>query len=286
MPLKSIIGLDHVVVLARSLAAAAENWQRLGFTIAPRGVHTAAMGTANHTIMLGEDYLELIGVVAETERNLQSREFLNTRGEGIERVAFTTSSAADGVAEIKAMGLAGTGPFDFGRPVDLPDGRKTEARFRTFLWPVNERPGGLRIFACEHLTRETVWIPELTRHANTATRIDRVELLAPNPRAAAEHMGRLIDRNAESEKDGALRVRTGGNRGDFVFLDRATLAKRHPGVALDGLPAEAAVTLALRVTDIEAAGRVLGDKAVRVAPGVLNVAPAHANGVILELAAA
>ena len=265
--------------------AGAETWRELGFTVAPRGLHTAVMGTANHTIMLGEDYLELIGVVAETERNLQSREFLNTRGEGIERVAFTTSSAADGVAEIKAKGLPGTGPFDFGRPVDRPDGRKTEARFRTFLWPVNERPGGLRIFACEHLTRDAVWIPELIRHANTATRIDRVELLAQNPRAAAEHMAGLIDQGVEGEKDGALHVRTGGNRGDFVFLDRTTLAKRHPGVPLDGLPAEAAVTLALRVADVEAAARVLGSKAIRTAPGVLNVAPAHANGVILELAA-
>ena len=285
MPLKSIIGLDHVVILVRNLAAGAETWRNLGFTVAPRGLHTAVMGTANHTIMLGEDYFELIGVVAETERNLQSREFLEMRGEGIERVAFTTSSAADGVAEIKSKGLAGTGPFDFGRPVDLPDGRTTEARFRTFLWPVNERPGGLRIFACEHLTREAVWIPELTRHANTATRIDRVELLAHSPRAAAEHMAQLIDQGVEGEKDGALRVRTGGQRGDFVFLDRPTLAKRHPGVPLDSLPTEAAVTLALRVTDVETAARVLAGKAVRTAPGVLNVAPAHANGVILELAA-
>jgi hypothetical protein len=285
MPLKSIVGLDHVVILVRDLAAGADTWRDLGFTVAPRGIHTAVMGTANHTIMLGEDYLELIGVMAETERNLQSREFLSTRGEGIERVAFTTSSAADGVAEIKAKGLAGTGPFDFGRSVDLPDGRQTEARFRTFLWPVNERPGGLRIFACEHQTRDAVWIPELTRHANTATRIDRVELVAQNPRAAAEHMARLIDQDVQNEKDGALRVRTGGHRGDFVFLDRATLAKRHPGVPLDGLPAEAAVTLALRVGNIETAASVLQSKAVRTAPAVVNVAPAHANGVILELAA-
>ncbi len=76
MPLKSIIGLDHVVILVRNLATGAETWRNLGFTVAPRGLHTAVMGTANHTIMLGEDYLELIGVVAETERNLQSREFL------------------------------------------------------------------------------------------------------------------------------------------------------------------------------------------------------------------
>jgi len=285
MPLKSIVGLDHVVVLVRDLAAGARTWEGLGFTIAPRGLHTAVMGTANHTIMLGEDYLELIGVVADTERNLPSREFLATRGEGIERVAFTTSNAAEGVAEIKAKGLAGTGPFDFGRPVDLPGGGKTEARFRTFLWPVTERPGGLRIFASEHLTREAVWIPELTRHANTAVRIDRVEMLAPDPVAAAGHMGRLIDQAVETETDGALRVRTGGRRGDFVFLDRAVLTRRHPGTPLEGLPAEAAVTLALRVSDIETAARVLGGKAVRTTPGTLTVAPQHANGVILELAA-
>lgn len=284
MPLKSIVGLDHVVILARSLDTAAESWRALGFTIAPRGTHTAAMGTANHTIMLAEDYIELIGVVADTERNAPTREFLKARGEGIERSAFTTTSAADGVAEITARGLAGTGPFDFGRPVDLPDGRKTEAKFRTFLWPLNDRPGGMRIFACEHLTREAVWFPELTRHANTATRIDRVELLSENPKAAAAHMSRLIDQSVKEDADGALRVASGGTRGDFVFLDRATLEKRHPGVPLDGLPQEGGVTLALRVANADAAKSAVGGRGVTTKPGAITVAPRHANGVILELA--
>jgi hypothetical protein len=284
MPLKSIVGLDHVVILARNLDAAAETWRTLGFTVAPRGIHTAAMGTANHTIMLAEDYIELIGVVADTERNAPTREFLKTRGEGIERSAFTTTSAADGVAEIKARGLEGTGPFDFGRPVDLPDGRKTEARFRTFLWPLNDRPGGMRIFACEHLTREAVWFPELTRHANTATRIDRVELVSANPRQAAEHMSRLIDRPVTTDDDGALRVTSGGTRGAFVFLDRATLEKRHPGVPLDGLPQEGGVTLALRVANADAAKSAVGGRGVTTKPGSITVPPRYANGVILELA--
>jgi hypothetical protein len=284
MPLKSIVGLDHVVILARNLDAAAETWRTLGFTVAPRGIHTAAMGTANHTIMLAEDYIELIGVVADTERNAPTREFLKTRGEGIERSAFTTTSAADGVAEIKARGLEGTGPFDFGRPVDLPDGRKTEARFRTFLWPLNDRPGGMRIFACEHLTREAVWFPELTRHANTATRIDRVELVSANPRQAAEHMSRLIDRPVTTDDDGALRVTSGGTRGAFVFLDRATLEKRHPGVPLDGLPQEGGVTLALRVANADAAKSAVGGRGVTTKPGSITVPPRYANGVILEFA--
>lgn len=286
MPMRSIIGLDHVVVMVRDLSEGAKRWQGLGFTVSPRGMHTAAMGTANHTIMLEHDYLELIGVVAETERNLPGRQFLARRGEGIERAAFTGNDAEDGVAELKSRGFAALGPYDFGRPVDLADGRKVEARFRTFVWPVEERPGGLRVFACEHLTREHVWLPELTRHANTATRINRVEMLSPNPAAAAAHMGRLIDRTPELLADGALRIETGAGRGDFVFLDRATLERRHPGVPLVGVPDETAITIALAVTDAKAAAKAVGPKAAVVDARTVKVPPAEANGVILELAQA
>ncbi|MFM9938247.1 MAG: VOC family protein [Hyphomicrobiaceae bacterium] len=283
MPMRSIIGLDHVVVLVRDLDEGAKRWASLGFTVSPIGLHSATMGTANHTIMLGEDYLELIAVVSATERNLQSREFLVKRGEGIERAAFTGTNADDGVAELKARGYAALGPFDFSRPVDMPDGRKTAASFRTFLWPVEERPGGLRIFACQHLTRENVWLSNLVTHANTATRIDRVEMLSKDPKAAAAHMGKLIDRPVEALSDGALRVQTGAKRGDFVFVDRATLEKRHPGVSLTGIPDEGAMTIALVVDDLAKAKAAVGAKAAVATADCVKVAPAQANGVILEL---
>jgi len=283
MTMRSIIGLDHVVLMVRDLAEGAQRWAELGFTVAPRGLHTAAMGTANHTIMLRHDYIELIGVVAETDRNLPGRQFLAKRGEGMERAAFTGTDADDGVAELKERGFAALGPYDFGRPVDLPDGRKVEASFRTFVWPVEERPGGLRVFACQHLTRENVWIPQLTRHANTAYRIDRVEMLSPEPDKAAAHMGRLIDRTPEPLPDGALRVQTGSGRGDFVFLDRAILGRRHPGVPFDGIPDETPITLALNVTSAAAAVHAVGKKAAVVTAKGVKVAPAEANGILLEL---
>ncbi|MGD9806598.1 MAG: VOC family protein [Hyphomicrobiaceae bacterium] len=283
MTMRSIIGLDHVVLMVRDLDEGARRWTELGFTVAPRGLHTAAMGTANHTIMLRHDYIELIGVVADTERNLPGRQFLERRGEGMERAAFTGTDADDGVAELTERGFAALGPYDFGRPVDLPDGRKVEARFRTFVWPVEDRPGGLRVFACQHLTRDNVWIPELIRHANTAYRIDRIEMLSPDPANAAAHMGRLIDRKPEPLADGALRVETGSGRGDFVFLDRATLDRRHPGVPLDGIPDETPITLALTVASADAAAKAVGTKAAVVTPKIVKVAPAQANGILLEL---
>src|SRR5262249_4145379 len=39
--LKNIIGIDHAVVMVRDLDKAADNWKRLGFTLSPRGTHSA-----------------------------------------------------------------------------------------------------------------------------------------------------------------------------------------------------------------------------------------------------
>ncbi|MDU0961376.1 MAG: VOC family protein, partial [Bradyrhizobium sp.] len=41
MALKNVIGIDHAVVVVKDLDAAAETWKRLGFTLSPRGTHSA-----------------------------------------------------------------------------------------------------------------------------------------------------------------------------------------------------------------------------------------------------
>lgn len=273
MALRHVIGVDHVVVAVRDLDAAAAAWRALGFTISPRGTHSAHMGSGNYTIMFGEDYLELLGVLTPTEHNAGMRAFLAER-EGLDRAAFTTDDAAAGAEELRSKGLAAVGPISFGRPVTLPAGGEAEARFQVFQWPKEERPAGLGIFACQHLTRESVWIPELQSHANGATRLLRIEVLARDPAAAAAHMARLIDREVEQEPDGALRVASGGGRADFVFLDRARLATRHPGAALEGLPEKGGAALVIGTRDPAAAAALLGGSPV--------VAPSRATGVLLR----
>jgi len=280
MALKNIVGLDHVVVVVRDLDKAARTWAGLGFTVSPRGTHSAHMGTGNYTMMLGDDYLELLGVLTPTERNAPTRALLEKR-EGIERAAFTAVDAAAGTKELQARGIAATGPIGFSRPVEMPDGTKTEAKFDTFIWPVDERPGGMRIFACQHYTRGAVWIPYLQKHANTADRIIRVELLSDDPKAAADHMTRLIDVPSTREADGAYRIESGDGRGAFVFLDRATLEKRHPGVPMDQLPADGAVALVLGVKDLAAARAATAKAGAVVGDGRVTVPAANANGVML-----
>src|SRR5204863_8643000 len=125
----------------------------------PRGTPSTHMGSGNYTIMFDPDYMELLGVLAPTEHNAPARAFLDERGEGIERIAFTAVDSTAGAEEIRARGLEPIGPTDFERPVTLPNGTVSAAKFRTFKWPTAEAPGRVRIFACQHKTRRTGWTP-------------------------------------------------------------------------------------------------------------------------------
>ena len=279
MPLKNVIGIDHAVVMVKDLDQAAANYKRLGFTVSPRGTHSAHMGSGNYTIMFDPDYMELLGVLTPTEHNAPARAFLERSGEGIERIAFTAVDSADGAEEIRARGYPPVGPTDFERPVTMPDGTISSAKFRTFQWPTAEAPGGVRIFACQHKTRETVWIPELMRHANGARRLKQVVIVSPEPAKDAAHLSSMIDRGARNEADGAVAVPSGGERADFVFLTRDQLGKRYPGVSLAGLPERGGAGLVI-AADLAAAEKALGKTGVHSA-GAIVVPPAAGNGTLL-----
>lgn len=277
--LNSLQGLDHLVVMVHDLTAAAEAWRALGFTVSPRGTHSAHLGTANHTIMFGNDYVELMGVLGETDLNAPSRAFLQRRGEGIERAAFTTSDAAAGVAALQARGIVARGPIEFGRPVELPDGSSAEATFSVFHWPVAERPADLRLFACQHHSRDVVWVPAWQSHANTAQGIRRIELVTPVPAEAAAQLARLIDGQAQAV-EGGVRVGTAPGRGEFLFTTAQAFLARHPSARGEPLPEAGAVALVLQVADLGAAAHAAGPHAVVDASSV-TVTAAHANGVML-----
>ncbi len=280
MALANVIGIDHAVVVVRDLDKAAENWRRLGFTVSPRGTHSAKMGSGNTTIMLDPDYIELLGLLVETEHNAPTRVFLNKRGEGIERVAFTAIDAAAGAEEIRARGFEPVGPTDFERPVTLPDGSLSAAKFRIFQWPITEAPGEVRIFACQHKTRDTVWIPQLMKHANGAEHLRQVLVLSPEPARDAAHLARMIDRDSRRESDGTVAVSSGADRADFVFLTKDQLGRRYPEVSLAGLPERGGAGLVLDTCDLNAAEQAIGSSGVRSADRIC-IAPAAANGTLL-----
>lgn len=278
-----LTGIDHCVILVNDLDAASATYQRLGFTLSPRGTHSEHMGSANYTIMLGDDYFELLGIINPTERNQRWRDVLK-RGEGLNAIALQTDDAEKACAEIRGLGIEANDPVHFSRPVDLPGGETGEAAFIVTQFPAEATPS-TQMFVCGHLTRDTVWIPELQQHANTAKALAAVTVATDQPEADAEAYGRIFGAEAVGAIDGGAAVQTGGT--PIEFLTPAALGDRYAGVPLGDIRMSAPFGLSFQVSDLGAAKAALeaaGIESVDV-NGNLCVAPADACGTLLEFRA-
>jgi hypothetical protein len=200
----SIRGVDHAVILVRDLDLAADSYRRMGFTLTPRGFHS--LGSQNHCIMFGTDYLELMALPATPPPAFQYfAEFLSKR-EGVGALALATEDAAAAHAEVTKAGIAAEAPLAFSRPVE----GLGEARFTLVQLPPDETPG-FRTFLCQHHTREIVWRPEYQRHANGAAGIRSVTIATADP----ARYGRLFDgmpvtyARADAPAVAAIRIRVG-----------------------------------------------------------------------------
>jgi len=279
---RSISGIDHAVALVRDLDDARDRFARLGFTVAPRGVHPPELGTGNHTVMLEREYLELMGVLAPTAANARYRATL-ARREGLAALALQTTSADAVVAEMAAAGVALETPVDFARPVVLSDGTRTQAAFRTAHFAEGAAPG-FHVFCCEHRTRHVTWRPELLRHANGAVALEQVLAATSDPAGDAASCAALFAGAPSRGADGAFVVDTGNST--IRFASPSSLAETFKGIELGG--AAGLVGLVLRTTSLAQARAALAAGGVRsVATGAgVAVAPADACGVLLVLAAA
>ena len=281
-----ITGIDHVYLLVDDLARSRDQFARLGFTISPRGLHSAQKGTANHTIMFPHDYFELLGVVSETPDNSDRREKLARDGQGLHAVACRTSDAEAAKPALAELGIATGEVGSFSRPVPLPGGGEADAAFRTLQFAPAEVPVGI-CFMCQHLTRESVWIPELLDHANGADGLAGIVAGTDDPKAAADRYARLFANGRASEADGGMRTDTGAKSAPLLFLSREALASRYPEFDLGATPTGAFAALQIHVPDegrARAAVERGGLSPVTTASG-FAVGPADASGAIVEFVA-
>jgi catechol 2,3-dioxygenase-like lactoylglutathione lyase family enzyme len=281
-----VMGIDHVYLLVDDLAQSRDAFARLGFTISPRGLHSASKGTANHTIMFPHDYFELLGVVADTPDNADRREKLARDGQGLHAVACRIADAEGAKAALAELGIATGEVGSFSRPVPLPGGGEANAAFRTLQFEAAEVPVGT-CFMCQHLTRDSVWIPELIDHANGANGLAGIVAGTDDPSGAAERFGRLFADGRTAAIDGGMRTETGASSAPLVFLSREALASRYPDFDLGATPTGAFAALQVHVPDEGRARSAVeqgGLSPVRTASG-FAIGPANASGTILEFVA-
>jgi hypothetical protein len=179
-------GLDHIVHAVRDLDAAAELYRRLGFTVGARNRHS--WGTHNNLVQLPGFFVELL-TVAEPEKlgsdgfstlfGRFNQSFLS-RHEGLSLLLLESSDAAADAAAFKSAGIAASDVMRFEREGKRPDGSLVKVAF-SLVFARDSGATEAGFATCQQHFPESFWNPAFQQHANTASGIDAVVLVAENP---------------------------------------------------------------------------------------------------------
>jgi hypothetical protein len=266
--------LDHVVVNVRDrLDDAVATYQRLGFTMTPRGYHT--LGSMNHLAILGTEYLELIAA----RPGDTGRPEIMTSPFGLNGLVFGTEDSASVFAALQQAGVPVLPPLEFSRPVELPDGPR-DATFRTVRLPTATTEAG-RLYFCHHLTRGLVWRDAWRHHANGAIGVRRAVIVADDPARLAGLFGRMFGSEAVRRIDAGFSLALGLSRFD-VITKAAVGAAFGPASAVSEGRSEFMAALTLRTRSLDMAAAVLGPSGALRGPDRIIVPAAQAFGVTLE----
>jgi catechol 2,3-dioxygenase-like lactoylglutathione lyase family enzyme len=179
-------GLDHVVHAVRDLAAAAELYRRLGFTVGARNRH--AWGTHNHLVQLPGFFVELL-TVAEPEKlgsdgfsalfGTFNRIFLKDQ-EGLSLLILESDDAATDAARFRSAGIGVSDAMRFEREGKRPDGAAVKVGF-SLAFARDAKAAAVGFAVCQQHFPENFWDPAFQQHGNTASGIDAAVLVAENP---------------------------------------------------------------------------------------------------------
>lgn len=251
------MNLDHAVINTRyNLDAAEQHFAALGFQQTPRGYHS--LGSTNHLMMFGTDYLELIGLPEPAPGSNEprvTRAGVSDAPVGINGLVFKTEDAHATYRHLQQLGMAGEAPKSFSRPVDLNDGKPArEARFTTVHVRPDCFPAG-RVYFCQHHTPELVWQPQWQSHPNGATAISAMTLVAGNSEQQADDFARLLAVEAENRGNGEFSIR--GAHFQLNICTPATYAARFGSLASPGNDRSSFFgALQVRTQDMAAAERI------------------------------
>ncbi len=278
-----VTGIDHCFNLVDNLDQAKAAYKALGFTLSPRGTHSAQKGTANYTIMFPDDYFELLGILTSTVQNQPRRDMLTTMGQGLHARACRVESAERAAEDLAALGIATQGLGHFSRPVSLPDGTVGTAAFATVSFEPKSVPCGT-VFMCEHKTRDTVWIDALLDHPNTACGIAAILAVSDTPDKDSARFAHLWADGEVSAQGGWHHVHTGPKSAPVILARQDVFTQAYPNFDITQTATGAFTALRIKVGDLAIARDCLTHSNVRNYDTELGlaVAPEDAAGVIME----
>ena len=251
LPGTSEIFLDHVAHFVPQLDIAARTLLRLGFTLTPFTAQRyrtpdgmVPTGMANRCVMLREGYLEFLTAVSESELARQFRA-ATARHVGLHLVAFATDDTEAAEIRLAREGFRPNPLVALTRPVEMPEGRPSEARFTVLRVPPGVMPEG-RVQVLRHHTEAEVWQERWLEHPNGVVSLKALLLSVADPEEAAARFGRFLGRRPERRGE---RMVLPLDRGLCVFVAQEDLARVAPW-ATPAVPAPWIVATALGSEDV------------------------------------
>jgi hypothetical protein len=225
-------GLDHVAHAVHDLAAAAALYTRAGFKVGARNRHAPAWGTQNHIVQLPGFFVELLAMadvsaIAPHAAHFFSfgafnRDFL-ARGQGLSMLVL---EGRDSAAEAQAFRAAGIGDlqlFEFEREAKRPDGTPTKVAF-SLAFARDAKAPDIGFFTCKQHYPENFWNPAFQHHANTATGIAGVVLVAENPSVHRKFFAAFAGGREVLTSPAGVAVKT--PRGEIQVMNQASFARQ------------------------------------------------------------
>jgi Glyoxalase-like domain len=197
-----ITGIDHPIIAVRDMARAPAAYERLGFTVTPRGRHPE-WGTGNWCIMFNDDYLELRGIIEPGSTHNLAR-FLADR-EGLMGVALSTDNAEASYQALVHRGLKAQPVSRLSREFELPEGAVHPKFALCFVDPADTL-GLMWVVLCQHLTPELLRRPAWLYHANGARGVRSVTGVVPDLAEAAERHTIIFGSQAIARLNTQLRI--------------------------------------------------------------------------------
>lgn len=187
---------DHAVVMVRDrLDELAPHFEKQGFLLSDKSVHN--LGSCNRLIALDSTYIELLGWPRGAP---PARKEIADSPFGLEALVFRTYDAEATHARLLSEGFAVNPVQALSRPA-IVAGQEVQASFQTVRFAEQPLPG-IRMYFCQHLTPESVWVPELMTHPNGAHHIQSIEIRAAEEQSVAWRLGILTDARVEESEDG------------------------------------------------------------------------------------
>ena len=194
------LSFDHLVLMLRDrLVALAPSFEDDGYCLTDLATHN--LGSMNRLIMLRDNYIELMGW---PQGQPPARKDIADSPAGLDALVFRSTDALQTYEHLKRRQFDVKPVTHLERPIVI-DGKSHVVSFKTVHFATQPIPG-FRVYFCQHLTPEYVWMDRFMRHANGASSLDAIQVRAAQPEAVAQTLAGLAHASMRPVENQAYRV--------------------------------------------------------------------------------